>query len=144
MAQYSITVGWDAASGSENYRWTLENGTEIIGTPPLNPDEPPRFLDPEEAYVGSLASCHLLSFLAAAAKSGFHVTRYEDQAMAVLGKNEQGRITVDSVLLQPLVTFGADKKPTVDELKQLHEKANRDCFIANSVKTRIDIEPRVA
>ncbi|MFZ5757020.1 MAG: OsmC family protein [Pseudomonadota bacterium] len=143
MAQYNITVGWDAASGSEHYRWKLENGTEIVGTPPSNPDDPPRFLDPEEAFVGSLSSCHLLSFLAAAAKAGFHVSRYEDHAVGILDKNEQGRIAVTRVLLQPTVTFGTDRKPTVDELKQLHEKANRDCFIANSVKTQIVVEPRV-
>ena len=143
MAQYNIKVGWDAASGSDHYRWTLDNGTEIVGTPPANPEEAPRFLDPEEAFVGSLASCHLLSFLAAAAKAGFHVTRYEDDAFGVLDKNEQGRIAVSRVTLRPTVTFSTDNKPTVDELKQLHEKANRDCFIANSVKTQIVLEPRI-
>lgn len=143
MAQYGIKVGWDAASGSEHYRWTLENGTEIVGSPPLNPEEAPRFLDPEEAFVGSLSSCHLLSFLAAAVKGGFHVTRYEDDAIGFLDKNEQGRIAVTRVLLQPVVTFSEDKKPTLDELRALHEKANRDCFIANSVKTQIVVEPRV-
>lgn len=143
MAQYNITVGWDAASGSESYRWTLDNGTEIVGSPPANPEEAPRFLDPEEAFVGSLASCHLLSFLAAAAKAGFHVIRYEDDAFGVLDKNEQGRIFVARVVLRPTVTFSTDTRPTIDELKQLHEKANRDCFIANSVKTEITVEPRV-
>lgn len=143
MARYSIKVGWDAASGSEHYRWILENGTEIVGTPPANPEEAPRFLDPEEAFVGSLSSCHLLSFLTAAAKAGFHVSRYDDEAIGLLDKNEQGRIAVTRVLLQPTVLFGGDKKPTIDELRQLHEKANRDCFIANSVKTEIVVEPRI-
>lgn len=143
MAQYQIKVSWDAASGHEHYRWALENGTEIIGTPPTDPAEPPRFLDPEEAFVGSLSSCHLLSFLAAAAKAGFHVSNYEDNAVGILDKNEHGRIAVTRVLLQPTVTFGSDKKPTIDELRQLHEKANRDCFIANSVKTQIIVEPRI-
>ena len=142
MAQYSIKVSWNAATGSEHYRWILENGTEIIGTPPANPEEPPRFLDPEEAFAGSLSSCHMLSFLAAAAKAGFHVARYEDDAIAMLDKNEQGRISVARVILSPLVTFGSDKKPTIDELRGLHEKANRDCFIVNSVKTQIVVEPR--
>lgn len=143
MAQYSIKVGWDAATSGEHYRWTLENGTEIIGTPPLNPDDAPRFLDPEEAFIGSLSSCHLLSFLTAAAKAGFHVVRYDDDAVGILEKNEQGRISVTRVLLQPTVTFGADRKPTLDELRALHEKANRDCFIANSVRTQIVVEPRI-
>jgi len=143
MAQYSIKVGWDAASGSEHYRWSLDNGSEVVCTPPDNPDEPPRLLDPEEAFVGSLSSCHLLSFLAAAAKAGFQVARYDDHAVGILDKNEQGRISVTKVLLQPTVTFGSEKKPTIDELRQLHEKANRDCFIANSVKTQIIVEPRI-
>lgn len=143
MAQYQIKVSWSAAAASEHYRWALDNGTEIIGTPGKDPGEPPRFLDPEEAFVGSLSSCHLLSFLAAAAKAGFHVANYEDNAVGILDKNEQGRISVTRVLLQPTVTFGGEKKPTIDELRQLHEKANRDCFIANSVKTQIIVEPRI-
>lgn len=143
MAQYSIKVAWNATSASENYRWILDNGVEIVGTAPADPDEPPRFLDPEEAFVGSLSSCHLLSFLAAAAKAGFQVTRYEDDAIGFLDKNEQGRIAVTRVLLQPTVTFSEDRKPTLDDLRQMHEKANYDCFIANSVKTQIVVEPRV-
>jgi organic hydroperoxide reductase OsmC/OhrA len=142
MSQYNIKVLWDSSTSREHYSWVLENGTEIVGTPPANPEEAPRFLDPEEAFVGSLSSCHLLSFLAAAAKAGYHVMHYEDDAIGILEKNEQGRIAVTRVLLQPLVTFGADRKPTIEELRQLHEKANRDCFIANSVKTAIKVEPR--
>lgn len=144
MAQYSITVAWDAASASDHYRWILDNGAEVVGTPPQDAGEPARFVDPEEGFVGSLSSCHLLSFLTAAAKAGFQVTHYEDDAVGILDKNEQGRIAVTRVLLQPMVTFGGDRKPTIDELRQLHEKANRDCFIANSVKTQIIVEPRVA
>ncbi len=144
MAQYHIKVGWDAASGSANYRWILENGTEIIGAPAADVDDPLRFVDPEEAFVGSLSSCHLLSFIAIAAKAGFQVAHYEDDAVGMLEKNEQGRVAITRVLLQPLVTFGAGNKPTVDELQQLHEKANRDCFIANSVKTKIIVEPKVS
>lgn len=143
MAQYNIKVAWDAASGSDHYRWTLDNGAEIVGTPPVTPDDIPRFIDPEEAFVASLASCHLLSFLATAAKAGFQVARYEDDAYGVLDKNEQARLAVTRVVLRPTVTFTAETRPTVDELKQMHEKANRDCFIANSVKTQIVIEPRV-
>ena len=142
MARYSIKVSWNAATGSEQYRWQLDDGTEITGAP-LTPEDAARFLDPEEAFVGSLSSCHLLSFLAAAAKAGFLVTGYEDEAIGALDKNEQGRIAVTRVLLQPSVTFGNDRKPTIDELRALHEKANRDCFIANSVKTQIDVEPRI-
>lgn len=144
MAQYHIKVGWDAMSGSASYRWILENGTEIIGAPAADSDDPLRFVDPEEAFVGSLSSCHLLSFLAAAAKAGFQVARYEDDAVGVLEQNEQGRVAITRVLLRPLVTFGADNKPTIEELQQLHEKANRDCFIANSVKTKIVVEPKVS
>lgn len=142
MANYNIRLSWDAASSGESYRWQLDDGTEIVGAPTGNNESSGRFLDPEEAFVGSLASCHMLSFLAAAAKSGFQVTRYEDDAHGALDKNPQGRLAVTQVVLQPLVSFGGSARPTVDELKQLHEKANRDCFIANSVKTEIVVEPR--
>lgn len=144
MAQYNIRVGWDASTGGSHYRWILENGTEIIGAPAPNSDEALRFVDPEEAFIGSLSSCHLLSFLTVAAKAGFHVTSYEDDAFGLLEQNEQGRLAVTRVVLQPAVTFSADNKPTIAELTQLHDKANRDCFIANSVKTEIIVEPRVA
>lgn len=142
MSQYHLRVSWDAASASEHYRWTLENGTEIVGTSQTAEGEP-RFLDPEEAFVGSLSSCHLLSFLAAAAKAGFQVSNYVDDAIGILGTNDAGRISVTRVLLQPTVTFGGERKPTLDELRVLHEKANYDCFIANSVKTQITVEPRI-
>lgn len=141
MSQYSIKVSWDNTSASENYRWSLDDGTAIVGDGAGT--NPGRFIDPEEAFVGSLASCHMLSFLAAAAKAGFQVANYVDDAHAVLGTNENARIAVMSVLLQPTVTFTGDRKPTLDELRALHEKANRDCFIANSVKTRITVEPRI-
>lgn len=143
MAQYSIRVDWDAAGSSDHYRWTLENGTRIVGTSAVDNGEIPRFLDPEEAFVASLSSGHLLSFLAAAAKAGFNVTRYEDEAVCILDKNAQGRIAVTKVLLQPTVTFSGDNKPTIDELRQLHDKAHRDCFIAHSVRADVAIEPRV-
>lgn len=141
MSQYSIKVTWSAASASDHYRWILEDGTELIGSGKAEASS--RFIDPEEAFAASLSSCHMLSFLTAAAKAGFQVRAYEDDAMAFLDKNDQGRIAVTRVLLQPTVTFGEERKPTLDELRQLHEKANRDCFIANSVKTRILVEPRV-
>ncbi|MFZ5723676.1 MAG: OsmC family protein [Pseudomonadota bacterium] len=143
MAQYHIKVGWEAASGSERYRWILDDGTEIIGST-ATPEEAARFLDPEEAFVGSLSSCHLLSFLAAAAKAGFHVSGYEDDAFGVLEKNSAGRIAVTRVVLRPTVIFTGDARPTLEELQQLHEKANHDCFIANSVKTEIVVEPRAS
>lgn len=141
MAQYSIKVTWDADGHSEQYRWTLENGSEVAST--AGADGVERFIDPEEAFVGSLASCHMLSFLAAAAKAGFHVTRYEDDPVGVLDRNDQGRIAITRVLLQPAVTFSPERKPTVDEVKQMHDKASRDCFISNSVKAQIVVEPRV-
>lgn len=143
MAQYSIKVSWTAAPANENYRWVLDDGTEIVGLPTGNETAGQRFLDPEEAFVASLSSCHMLSFLAAAAKAGFQVASYEDEAFGALDKNENGRIAVTRVVLRPTVSFGAATRPTIDELKQLHEKANRDCFIANSVKTEIVVEPRV-
>lgn len=143
MSQYSIKVAWSADSASDHYRWILDDGTELIGSGKGEAEASSRFIDPEEAFAASLSSCHMLSFLTAAAKAGFQVRRYEDDAMAFLDKNEQGRIAVTRVLLQPTVTFGEERKPTLDELRQLHDKANRDCFIANSVKTRILVEPRV-
>jgi organic hydroperoxide reductase OsmC/OhrA len=101
-------------------------------------------VDPEEAFVASLASCHMLWFLSIAAKQGFCVDRYADAASGVLERNAERRFAMTVVTLRPAVTFSGAKLPTRDELEQLHHKAHEECYIANSVKTEVRVEPVVA
>jgi organic hydroperoxide reductase OsmC/OhrA len=99
-------------------------------------------IDPEEAFVASLSSCHMLTFLAIACKKRFVVDSYRDQAVGLLDKDSSGRLAIVKVTLRPEVKFGGDQTPGPEELRQLHDQAHHACFIASSVKTEIVLEPR--
>ena len=98
-------------------------------------------LDPEEAFVSSLSSCHMLWFLSLAAKHRFCVARYVDTASGVMAKNAAGKVAMTVVTLRPEATFSGEHLPTREQLDQLHHEAHQACFIANSVKTEVRCEP---
>ena len=98
-------------------------------------------VDPEEAFVAAIASCHMLSFLDLAARHGFTVERYADEAVGRLAKNAAGRIAVTLVTLHPRIEFAGDRQPTRGNIEDLHREAHAVCFIASSVKTEIRVEP---
>src|SRR5262249_6206763 len=99
-------------------------------------------VDPEEAFVASLSSCHMLTFLALAARKRYVVDGYRDQAVGVLAKDAAGDLARTKVTLRPAVGFGGETPPTTEELRQLHDRAHHACFIANSVKTEVIVEPQ--
>ena len=99
-------------------------------------------VDPEEAYVASLASCHMLTFLAICARKRFIVDRYDDEAVGELEKGQNGKFWVASVKLRPRVRFAEETKPDETQLVELHSRAHQECFIANSVRTTITVDPR--
>lgn len=118
------------------------SGTVIkASSAPAYRGEPDR-VNPEEQFVGALSSCHMLTFLAIAAKKRFVVDAYDDDASGVLDKNAEGRLAMTSVTLRPKVVFGGDRHPTDDELAAMHETAHQGCFIAQSVKTDVRCEVR--
>ena len=94
-------------------------------------------VDPEEALVAAVSSCHMLFFLAFAAKEGFTVERYEDAALGVMTNNENGKLYVSKVTLNPAVAFTAVKRPAPADVDALHHHAHEECYIANSVKAEI-------
>jgi organic hydroperoxide reductase OsmC/OhrA len=98
-------------------------------------------VDPEETFVASLSSCHMLWFLSIAAKRKFCIDAYIDNPVGVMEKNADGRLAITVVTLHPRVTFSGDKPPTQEQLEALHHQAHDECFIANSVKTEIRCEP---
>jgi organic hydroperoxide reductase OsmC/OhrA len=98
-------------------------------------------VDPEEMLVAALSSCHMLTLLAIAAKKGWVVDTYEDDAVGTLGKNAEGRAAVTHTVLRPRIVFAGDA-PDAAALQKLHESAHRNCFIASSVKTEVTVEPR--
>ena len=99
-------------------------------------------VDPEETFVASLASCHMLWFLDLAARAGWVVDHYDDEAEGQMARNAEGRMAMTVVTLRPRVRFGGDQPPTSAEVKDLHHRAHESCFIANSVKTEVRCEPR--
>ncbi len=121
---HDVRVGsgtWRAAASAPAYKG---DGTRI---------------NPEEMLVAALSSCHMLTFLAIAAKKRFVVDRYVDDAVGVMEKNAAGKMAVTKTTLRPKVTFSGDKRPTLEELQSLHHAAHDNCFIANSVQTVVDV-----
>ncbi|MBW2267807.1 MAG: OsmC family protein [Deltaproteobacteria bacterium] len=147
MSEHRSTIEWqrgDAAfdyeSYSRNHTWRFENGlgVEASAAPEFLGDA--ARIDPEEALVASIASCHMLTFLALAARKRWVVERYRDAAVGTLEKNSDGKLAVTRVVLHPEVEF-ADVAPSTEQLEKAHHKAHEGCFIANSVRTQIDLEP---
>lgn len=131
---------------SRAHVWRFDDGCEVPASCPPSrlipvPISRADAVDPEEALVASLSACHLLFFLAHAARAGFRIDAYEDQAFGELGKNERGKTFMARITLQPRVTFSGDKMPTPDELADLHHRVHDDCFIANSILSQIVIDP---
>ena len=106
------------------------------------PYSDPAAIDPEEAFVSSLSSCHMLWFLAIAAKRKFVVDSYRDVAVGIMEKNSQGKLAMTLVTLRPAAQFSGDNLPSRVQLDQMHHEAHQECFIANSVKTEVRCEPK--
>jgi organic hydroperoxide reductase OsmC/OhrA len=100
-----------------------------------------RAVDPEEAFVAALASCHMLWFLDIASRAGFAVDRYEDAADGRMGRNAAGKLVVDVVTLRPRTRFAGTRVPDAATLAALHHEAHEECFLANSVRCEIRCEP---
>jgi organic hydroperoxide reductase OsmC/OhrA len=99
-------------------------------------------VDPEEAFVAATSSCHMLFFLFFAAKKGFIVDRYLDEAIGSMTQNDRGKFYISKIVLSPHVTFGGSKQPSEHELDALHHRAHEECYIANSVKSEIIVLPK--
>ena len=149
MSEHKATVDWrretpDFAYETYNrdHDWSFDAGVTVRAS--ANPAYlgSGSCVDPEEAFVASLSSCHMLTFLAIAARKKLVVDSYHDEAVGVLEKDAGGRLAITRVSLRPAVHFGGEKVPAPAELRQLHDQAHHACFIANSVKTEILVEPQ--
>lgn len=99
-------------------------------------------VDPEEAFVSALSSCHMLWFLSIAAKRGYRVDSYHDQAVGIMQRNDSRKFSMTEVTLKPEVLFSGGSIPTPQTILEMHHLAHDECFIANSVKTNVRVEPR--
>ena len=152
MTHYTAETLWQRNDGdflgnrySRRHLLRFDGGLEVPGSSsphvvPL-PMSDASALDPEEAFVSSLSSCHMLWFLSIAAKNKFCVDRYFDIASGVMEKNADGKMAMTLVTLRPDVVFSGERQPDRAALAQLHHDAHEACFIANSVKTEVRCEP---
>jgi organic hydroperoxide reductase OsmC/OhrA len=152
MSHYHVSVHWnrgEAKFTDNRYRrahtWTFDGGITVPGSSspqvvPL-PYSEAHAVDPEEAFVASLSSCHMLWFLSIAAARGFRVDGYADDAVGTMAKNASGKLAMTVVALRPRVAFGGERLPTRDEQDAMHHKAHDECFIANSVITDVRCAP---
>jgi len=108
------------------------------------PMSDPAAVDPEELFVASLASCHMLWFLSIAAQQGFRVDSYADNAAGVMAKAPSGKLVVSVVTLRPVVCFSGERMPSREEHARMHHRAHEECYLANSVKTEVRCEPLLA
>ena len=146
MSEHRATIEWSNDTGEMSYAtyprdhvWRFEHGVEVpASAAPAYRGDAAR-VDPEQAFVASLASCHMLTFLALAAKGGHVVERYMDDPVGHMEKNEEGAMAVTQVELHPTIAFAPGTEPDAETLATLHEKAHHHCFIANSVRTRITV-----
>ncbi|MEM9481670.1 MAG: OsmC family protein [Verrucomicrobiota bacterium] len=143
MSEHSAKISWTRGetdfayeSYPRNHTWTFDNGVSIEASAAEGFLGDPANVDPEEAFVASLSSCHMLTFLAICAKKRMAVESYEDAAVGYLEKNEDGALAVTRVELRPVISFSGDAV-SPESLRELHEKAHHHCFIANSVKTEV-------
>jgi organic hydroperoxide reductase OsmC/OhrA len=149
MADHVAIVEWRSDGAfrdgrySRAHRWTFDGGAVVpaSASPQVVPEpmSDPAGVDPEEALVASVSSCHMLWFLHLARDSGFDVAAYRDSALGTMGKDERGRMAVTRIALRPEIEF-AGAAPGAEALERLHHEAHEKCFIANSLRTEIVVE----
>ncbi|KQY90001.1 OsmC family protein [Brevundimonas sp. Root1423] len=153
MGEYVATVAWsrDGQAFTDNkysrrHEWRFDGGAVVTASSapsivPL-PMSDASAVDPEEALVASVSACHMLFFLGYAAKAGFVVDAYRDEAIGLMGRDERGKIALLKVTLRPEIAFSGDVLPDEAALDDLHHRAHEDCFIANSIRGEVTVEPR--
>lgn len=152
MAEYNASIQWARGADeafvdqrySRGHEWVFDGGVRVPASSsphvvPL-PYSVEANVDPEEAFVASLSSCHMLFFLAIAAQQGFVVESYVDHAVGVMEKGSDGKIAMTKVTLRPKTVFSEERHPSDEVLEQIHHAAHEKCFIANSVKTEVVTE----
>jgi len=144
--EHRATIAWKLETDSfaypeynRDHRWEFDNGAIVSASAASAFLGNPKHVDPEEAFVAAISSCHLLTFLAIASRKRFTVASYKDHAVGFLEKNESGKLAVTRVTLNPQIKFAGESPPTPEQLRQMHELAHQECFIANSVTTEITV-----
>jgi organic hydroperoxide reductase OsmC/OhrA len=151
MSEHKATIRWTRTSPdflagkySREHTWSFDGGATIqasaspsaVPTPYSNP----AYVDPEEAFVAAVSSCHMLAFLYLACKRGFQIDSYNDEALGVMNVNESGARWVSDITLNPQIIYSGDRLPTEQDEEELHHLAHEQCFVANSIKTKVSVK----
>ncbi len=151
MSEHKAIVGWKRAGPdflkgkySREHTWSFDGGVTVAASAspsvvPL-PYSNPAHVDPEEAFVASVSSCHLLTYIYLASRQGFQVDSYHDEAVGIMTKNENGVPWVSSISLHPRIAYSGGKMPTAEDEAHLHHLAHEQCYIANSIKTEVIVK----
>lgn len=151
MSNHTAIVFWkrtgpDFLKGrySREHTWSFDGGATLAASPsPSVVPEPysnPANIDPEEAFVAAVSSCHMLAYLFLASRQGFQVDSYRDEAVGIMTKNERGVLWISAVTLHPKMKYSGEKLPAAADEEGLHHLAHEQCFIANSIKTQVTVE----
>jgi len=152
MSEHYAEVKWSRGGNesfidnkySRGHLWNFDGGESVKASSSAHvvplPYSVEANVDPEEAFVASLASCHMLFFLSIAARKNYVIDEYTDNAVGLMEKDRYNKISITSVTLRPKVTFSSNKKPTREQLEKMHHQSHEQCFIANSVKTEVVTE----
>jgi organic hydroperoxide reductase OsmC/OhrA len=149
MSEHKVTLKWERGGTEFSYQryprdhtWSFDGGHTMTATAAPAYLGNPANVDPEEAFVASLASCHMLTFLSIACKQKFVLDSYEDEAVGHMEKNADGKLAITRVEIRPKITWSGNRRPSVEELDKMHHAAHENCFIANSVKTNVTVAER--
>jgi organic hydroperoxide reductase OsmC/OhrA len=152
MSHYTAQLLWQREGAdftgnrySRRHTISFDGGAQVLASSSPHvvpvPLSDPAGVDPEEGFVASLASCHMLWFLSIAAKAGYIVDRYSDSAEGVMARNAAGKLAMTQVTLRPQAAFSGERRPTREQLEALHHRAHEECYIANSVTSDVRCEP---
>ncbi|NQY34453.1 MAG: OsmC family protein [Alteromonadaceae bacterium] len=152
MSEYTASILWKRATDekysdgkySRAHQWQFDGGASIAASSspqivPL-PYSLEENVDPEEAFIASLSSCHMLFFLSIAAKKRFVIDQYVDHAIGVISEGSDGKMSMTKVTLRPHIRFSGERQPSIEQLEKMHHQSHDQCFIANSVKTEVVTE----
>jgi len=150
MSGHKANIRWERTGPdflkgrySREHTWTFDGGITVPASPSPSVVPAPwsnaAHVDPEEAYVAAIASCHMLTFLWLASREGFQADSYEDEAVGSMTENERGVPWVSKVTLRPRIVWSGAKLPTDADMDRLHHRAHEECYIANSIKTEVHI-----
>ena len=149
MSEYKASISWNRETEDFNYdtydrnhRWQFEDSVEVLASAAPEYKGSENRVDPEQALVASLSSCHMLTFLALAARSRLVVDEYTDNAVGFMEKNNDGKLAITKVILSPKVLFAPESQVSLEKFEHLHKRAHEECFIANSVKTHVEVNPQ--